>query len=842
MKPAILRLFSAITLRPSGWILRLFTVFFICLAGSTDILSQGILSPVDPQQGRQSGEEQRADRDAAEKRDSARARIVPIPGIRITEAFNETFDMVNSAGKKRLTDAEIKSISGRIDELFSDINLFLSDSLLQNFEGVSIRELDNIDDRARYYLELLDEMQSQISEQARQVSETYEQLNESRSRWRLTLDSLRSEQITVQRRERIRQILNQIDSVRSILQEDLVIILDQQDRISDRRFALETLQDRVESEEEELLKNLFSADVPGFFGELSHLGDDGLIGKHTEQLRKSVATDWQLFKANYSGAVLVLGFLFIVLLILAFGFRRNFPLMTDVEKFDFSAMHRTIIHSPVISIVFLSALLVRFILPGLPPTFAGFNLVILMVSLLIIVIRLFGSLFRNWMIVLVVVYSLTFVYELIYSPDILLRIILMGFSTAGLLLFIWIIRRKPLASMFSSKSLYAGYRLILFGFTLMLLVAIIGNLAGALRMAEFFTLLPIQVAVLAIGIQVTIRVVDTIIFLVLASNRLQKLNVIRDEMKVIHRKIVWLATLLLWVFFIVQVFGLFRIRQAFFDWGERVLTTGRKIGEVNISPGSILVFIFVIWLSIFITRILRYILEKDVFERMTVSRGMPGTIILLMRIALITGGFFLAAAAAGMELTNLSIIVGALSVGIGFGLQNIFNNMVSGLILAFERPIKVGDTVQVGDLMGVVLSIGLRSSTVRSFDGAEVIVPNGNLISDQMINWTKSDSNRRMDIRVGVAYGTDPEHVLAILLKAAEEHENVQKQPVPKGFFLGFGDSSLDFRLLAWVDLEFRLETESQLYTDIYRRLGDAGIEIPFPQRDLHLRSDFREK
>jgi len=191
-----------------------------------------------------------------------------------------------------------------------------------------------------------------------------------------------------------------------------------------------------------------------------------------------------------------------------------------------------------------------------------------------------------------------------------------------------------------------------------------------------------------------------------------------------------------------------------------------------------------------------------------------------------------------MELTNISIILGAFSVGIGFGLQNIFNNMVSGLILAFERPIKVGDIVQVGELMGTVKSIGLRSSNVRSFDGAEVIVPNGNLISNQMINWTKSDSLRRMDIRVGVAYGTDPEAVLKLMEETTVDYTEVRKHPAPKAYFLGFGESALDFRLLAWVHLDIRLEVESQLKVDINRRLKEAGIEIPFPQRDLHIRSD----
>jgi small-conductance mechanosensitive channel len=127
---------------------------------------------------------------------------------------------------------------------------------------------------------------------------------------------------------------------------------------------------------------------------------------------------------------------------------------------------------------------------------------------------------------------------------------------------------------------------------------------------------------------------------------------------------------------------------------------------------------------------------------------------------------------------------------------------------------------------------------VHSFDGAEVIVPNGNLISNEMINWTLSDSFRRLDIRVGVAYGTDPERVLAIMNEIAEEHSGVMKKPPPMGYFIEFGDSSLNFRLLVWVLMDHRLEIESEINVLINKKLKEAGIEIPFPQRDLHIRSD----
>jgi small-conductance mechanosensitive channel len=200
--------------------------------------------------------------------------------------------------------------------------------------------------------------------------------------------------------------------------------------------------------------------------------------------------------------------------------------------------------------------------------------------------------------------------------------------------------------------------------------------------------------------------------------------------------------------------------------------------------------------------------------------------------------FVLAVAAAGIQLDRFALIVGALSVGIGFGMQNIVNNFVSGLILAFERPIQAGDTIEFGNMFGRVGRIGVRSSTVRTFDGAEVIVPNGNLISNEVTNWTLSDKTRRMEILVGVAYGSNPHKVLDLLLRTAQANDSLLSAPPPTALFLGFGDSSLDFSLRCWTDdFDNYLDIKSTLTLAVHDALQAAGIEIPFPQRDLHLRS-----
>ncbi|KPL20353.1 MAG: hypothetical protein AMS23_11115, partial [Bacteroides sp. SM1_62] len=293
-----------------------------------------------------------------------------------------------------------------------------------------------------------------------------------------------------------------------------------------------------------------------------------------------------------------------------------------------------------------------------------------------------------------------------------------------------------------------------------------------------------------------------------------------------------------WTIWVLAVMREFRILDEIFSWFKRVFVAPITIGSTQISLLNIILFIFIIWLTITISRIIRFFLEGDVFTRLKLKKGVPGAISLILRITIITIGFLIAIAAAGVQMDKLAILLGAFGVGIGFGLQNIFNNLISGIILAFERPINEGDIIEVGALMGIVKEIGIRSSIIKTYDGSEVIVPNGNLISEQLINWTLSDQRRRGEVRVGVAYGTDPQRVLDLLLEAAGSNERVLDDPKPWAIFLGFGESSLDFRLLFWIaEADTRLTIQSEVAVMVNQMIRKAGIEIPFPQRDLHLRS-----
>jgi small-conductance mechanosensitive channel len=260
-------------------------------------------------------------------------------------------------------------------------------------------------------------------------------------------------------------------------------------------------------------------------------------------------------------------------------------------------------------------------------------------------------------------------------------------------------------------------------------------------------------------------------------------------------------------------------------------------GDVTITASAILSALAVVVVTWLVTKVVRFILDHEILPRLDLRTGVPIAISTIVGYVLVVTGFVLAMAALGIDLTKVTLLAGAVGIGVGMGLQSVVNNFASGLILMLERPINVGDQIDVGGVVGEVKRIGVRSSTIRTGQGAEVIVPNADLASKQVTNWTLSDRARRYEIDVGVEYGSDPARILRLLEDAAAEVPEVQKVPPPRALFTGFGDSSLDFRLFAWVEsVDIGVQAQNGLRMAILRTLDASGIAIPFPQRDLHIR------
>jgi small-conductance mechanosensitive channel len=275
------------------------------------------------------------------------------------------------------------------------------------------------------------------------------------------------------------------------------------------------------------------------------------------------------------------------------------------------------------------------------------------------------------------------------------------------------------------------------------------------------------------------------------------------------------------------------------SWISRFLkTTLVTINQTPITPASLIIFTVIILAAIFVTRIFTRLVFDRILKKFNLKDGVRYTLRRLTEYTLHLVGIIIAFQFVGIDLSGLAVIFGLLSVGIGFGLQNVTANFVAGLVLLFERPIKIGDRVTVGDVEGDVEEISMRATRIRTLNNISIIVPNSQFTSSNIVNWSYGDLRVRLDVEVGVSYASDLELVLQSLKEVALENPKVLKDPEPDVLFRDFGDSSWNMRLRLWIDNpQGHHQIRSDINCAIVRKFREKGIEIPFPQRDLHVRS-----
>jgi small-conductance mechanosensitive channel len=283
------------------------------------------------------------------------------------------------------------------------------------------------------------------------------------------------------------------------------------------------------------------------------------------------------------------------------------------------------------------------------------------------------------------------------------------------------------------------------------------------------------------------------------------------------------------------------LNESLHSIGEFLKEPILKIGPSSYSLLSIFLFIFSLVVLFIVAEWLKKLLVERILKRYAMELGVRQSIGTIFKYIMVTIGLFIIVQSTGLDLSALGLLFGALGVGIGFGLQNITNNFISGLIILFSRPIKVGDRVEVGKTVGDVVDISARATTLNTNDNITIIVPNSEFISNTVINWSHNDRNIRFRIPVGVSYKEDPEVIKKLLLEVADDHPGVLKSPAPGVLFHEYADSSLNFYLLVWTTDYINRPSvlKSDLYFSIFEKFKEHGVEIPFPQRDLHLKSGF---
>ena len=542
------------------------------------------------------------------------------------------------------------------------------------------------------------------------------------------------------------------------------------------------------------------------------------------------------FMTQASGGIVALFVLLILSLFCAYRLRQKARLLHPENEEQAKTLY---LLQHWIALGVLPALLAGYLLAPLAPLpLIGLVILASFIPILILLPPLIHPRFRLLLYCIAIVYTFNAVVSWIsFSPSHKREMQFLA-NFAIFCVFAFLVRPKRISRL-SDETRLDGLRIFAIRVAVALLgAALLANLFGYVKLAQFLGVVCVYSTFIAISMLAGVRVFTRLLLEGIDQPGAQQLAVVRQHRDGIVR---WVPRLFqwggiaIWLFATINLLGLG-------DWVASVLESiiGFHIagGSVGITLGSVLGFFLILIVGYGISSGIRFLLREELLSHFHLSRGLPELISSMVHYLLLLLVFFFAINAGNVELNKFTVLTGALGVGVGFGLQNIVNNFISGLILQFERPIHVGDVLDIDGTTGKVTRIGIRSSTVKTFQGAEVIIPNGNFISGKVINWTLSESLRRVELPVGVAYGTDPKVVSKILDQAANAHESVLTSPPPAVYFKEFADSSLNFELQFWVMQESNgVKVKSEVALVVMELLDQAGIEIPFPQRDLRLRS-----
>ncbi len=769
--------------------------------------------------------------------DTALKEVKTIKVSEISIKSGEVWTQTGRLYETLLSDKEIEKMEVKNDSLIEYLNGLLKTDMALDLKTKNIRYLNNKKVYWKKFADVLDDEKTSLASDIKILNNYKHDFEDEILVWKNTKTIIEKEETEPTIVHRVVELISRLDGVVEQLQQKNDKLLAMLDRTTEKYVILNEYIDMVDKVRLNKKSEIFAQNQPSVFS-------INYTGKNNWKFKEPLLLFYQMevielgIYLKDSIPNIVFQLFLIVILIIAFKMIKKRILEAKFNENSFYLQMLVKIFSQSISAALILGIFASILIfPNRPELFK--NIVVFIVTIPLIIItktyvdrKFFRYLYLFGIIIYLQLAHIIFPAANLFSLFNMVTVILIE------MIALWSLGNYFYRHQLSGKflnNIIIVLIIIHFGFAL---TGFIGALSGATMLAEItlnFTIANVLSGILVIT---TAIIINGLIDVGIESSYFRKFNVIRLYGNYLKKKAINIINFFAVIFWLFTIMNVINIKRPIVDAVISFFTNEINIGSTSFSLWNIVIFFLVIWLSILISKMIRILLEQDVLNKLSLAKGVPHTIAMMVRYSIITIGVLLAISAAGMRIDNLTVLLGAFGVGIGFGLQNIFNNIVSGFILLFERPIQIGDTIEVGELIGSVKSIGIRSSNVRTFDGAEVIVPNGQLISNEVVNWTLSDQRRRIEIIAGVAYGSDPHKVKELLLKVLEEHPDVISDPAPYVYFNALGESSLDFRLLFWTSYSGEwIRIRSEVMFKIHDILQEEGISIPFPQMDLHLRS-----
>jgi small-conductance mechanosensitive channel len=697
---------------------------------------------------------------------------------------------------------------------------------------LSVQRLESLERHWLLHDRTLAQTRAALARATNTASEDAAELASRRAAWQATAAQPLLSPALQQRSE---EMVAQIDRVQDLLADPLAKLLDQGRTANALAAQVQKGVSEIVREVAEQDRRLVTMDAPPLW---QALGDSGAREPVTVGLRRSLAIE-SAFARDHDAArarlLPALGMLAIVLLPLMFWLRRRARTLAAADQLSDHAL-QALSRPWAAWLLLVAAGAVLYGLQG-PNLRQQFVMLLAWIPVLGLLHRRLLSLVGPWAYLSALFYFMNVVVSLLVANPLLYRVLLLGINLLMLLTLAWHLLQARRGTGVDASRLQAGsWKLVAWVAAGVMVVAAVANVLGNVSLSGMLVSATLQSSYAALALFAGSKVVLALFQVLLAGPTVARLSA-RYAASLLPAALNLGRALLIgaWLLFTLQSF---RIYRPVSSHAMTVLTHEFKLGELSLSLGSLVSFAVATWAAFWVAKTFRQILSEDILPSLSLPRGVGNSISSLSYYIVLFLGLLAALAAAGFQVGQLTLVFGALGVGIGFGLQDAVRNFVAGLILMFERPIQRGDTVEVAGMIGQVREIGLRATTVTTFDGADVVVPNGMLVADKLVNWTLTGTRRRINVDFSTVYSADPRRTVELLERIARSVDGVSFSPAPNVIVTGLTAGAVDFSVRVWTtDFVDWLLVRSELAMKIRDGLAEAGIEVPLPQRDLHLRS-----
>lgn len=766
---------------------------------------------------------------------AASAAATPIAVPDILNRADEDQQRVDRA--KRLLEAAdpAERLARELDEIASPVDVKLNATGGGTLRSLPVMRLESLARHWEFDARRFAQWEARSQRALAPYVDSALQLAHRRAAWSTTRAAGLLDGLPAAMSARVDGMLTQIDATEAALGDKLTRQFALAQRASELKARIQAGRSDVDAAIQDIDFQLLKTDVPPLWRELKPRvnSEDALAAMNRGlQIESQFAVAYHAAGGSNQQALRVLQILLLPLILWLTLRNRRTP---DAA----TPQHVTqVLRRPVSSWLLLCILGVLALEPDAPLLVQEFALLLALVPVLRLMpagtVRALGI----WPYVAVALYALDRLGAVALVDGSLYRLYALALNALTLGLTVWLLRHAPQNRQAPDHHLQHAVRGVAWGVLALLVVAAIANIVGNVSLAETLTSGVIDSGYMALLLYAGVAACRGILHALRTQPEIAQRKLVREHghmLELLSTRLLVLGAVLGWLLYSMDRF---RVLRPLYTIGATLWDLGIDVGEVSIHLGDVVVFAFSAWLALWVARAVRRLLRDELPGHAGLPRGVGNSIASLSYYAVLLLGLLVALSAAGFKVSQLALVFGALGVGIGFGLQTVVNNLVSGLVLMFERPIQPGDVVDVAGSSGTVREIGLRATILHTFEGADVVVPNGLLLSGNLTNWTMFDRSRRIEIPVGVAYGADPASVLAVLGAAARRTQGVAALPAPAVLLTDYGDSALNFSVRVWTqDVGAWVVVRSELLANILAALEDAGIDIPYPQMDIHLRS-----